>query len=48
MHTERRLIPIKIEDPSISRKLSHDALNRELKFELDYNNCKTELITINK
>lgn len=48
MNPERKLIPIKYEDPTISKKFSQDALHHELEFELDYSNCETEVISVNK
>ncbi len=48
MNSERKLIPIKFEDPSVSRKFSHEALSHELEFDLDYNNCETEVISLGK
>jgi len=48
MNFERKLIPIKHDDSSVSKKFSHDALSHELDFELDYGNCVTEVISVNK
>lgn len=48
MNSERKLIPIKVEDHSVSKKFSHDALNHQLEFELDYGNCQTEVISVKK
>jgi len=44
----KKLIPVKIKNPSVSRRFANDKTNSELECDLDYENCQVQIVTVNQ